>query len=245
VSTAPQLDLDAPRSPGRLLATTLALFGRHSGLFLSVTLLVVAPAVILVDGVWGRGLVDGPRSASGAATAASFLLSFVLPVLVTALHVVIVRQLGDGREPGLGDALRAAGPRFAAALGATVVYMALTFAGMCIVVVPGIIVLILGYFATQIAVIEQAGPWRAFERSAELVSGRWWRTAGTLLLGWLVLLLTFWPAYRSINAIHAGLPYITLLTIVRALDLSLSALYGTLMYFSLRARREQQALVPA
>ena len=53
------LDLDAPRDLRELAAMTLRLFGRHSGLFLSVTLLVVAPVVILLDGVWGRGLVEG------------------------------------------------------------------------------------------------------------------------------------------------------------------------------------------
>ena len=132
------LDLDAPRSVRQLLGTTLALFGSHSGLFLSVTLLVVTPAVIAVDGVWARGLVDGPGAASiPAAAVTSSLLSVFLPVLVTALHVVIVRQLGDGQLPGVGEALRSAAPRLLVALGATLVYVVLTVVGFFLLVVPG------------------------------------------------------------------------------------------------------------
>ena len=108
------------------------------------------------------------------------------------------------------------------------------------------IVVVLGYFTTQMAVLERVGPFRAFERSSELVQGRWWRTAGTLLLGWLVLFLVFWPVNLAVREIHAGVAYVVLLTLARAIDLSLSALFGTLLYFSLRARRGQpQALAGA
>jgi hypothetical protein len=230
------LELDAPRGPRELLLTTAALFGRHSGLFLSVTLLVVAPAVILVDGVWGRALVDGPDAASDAALAASTVMTLLLPVLVTALHVMIVRQLGDGHVPTLGAALRSAAPRFPAAVGATLLYMALFLMGCCVLFIPGIWVLVLGYFGAQAAVLERLGPFEAFMRSAELVRGRWWRTAGMLALGWLVLAVVFRPLDQAVAAIHPGVAYVSLLTLVRALDLSLSALFGTLLYFALRAR---------
>src|SRR5438309_9902446 len=113
-----RLDLTRPRRVGELLATTLRLFLRHSGLFLSLTLLVVAPVVVLVDGVWGRALRDGPHAhaPAGADSAFSLLTIFVIPPLVTALHAVVVRNLGAGAVPSVRGALRDAGPRLLPAI---------------------------------------------------------------------------------------------------------------------------------
>ena len=73
------LDLDAHRNLGELLGTAFGLFGRHAALFLSVTLLVVAPIVLLVDGVWARRLADGPDAdVPLGADVASFGLNLML-----------------------------------------------------------------------------------------------------------------------------------------------------------------------
>ena len=67
-------------------------------------------------------------------------------------------------------------------------------------------------------------------------------------------MIAFWPLRRAVAAVHPGvlyitLPgvlYITLLALVRALSLSLSALYGTLAYFSVQAHKAgRQAPVAA
>lgn len=242
------LDLDAPRGVGELLATTLRLFGRHSGLFLSMTLLVVAPVTILVNGVWERGLTSGRAldRVSLAAGLFAIVATFAMPVLVTALHVVAVRELGSGRVPVVGEALRSAGPRFPAALGAVLVYGIAVSVGFLLLVVPGVWLLVRGFCAAQVAVIEEEAPLRSLGRSAALVRGRWWSTAGTLLAGWLVWTVAFLPIDLAIRTLGPGVAYVVLLTVSTALRLSLSALFGTLLYFSLRAReRESRALVAA
>lgn len=244
----PPLDLDLPRGPVALLRTTLALFGRHSGLFLSMTLLVVAPVMIFVNGVWERGLTSGGNLATGslAALPAVMVVTFAIPVLVTALHAAVVRTMGEGRVPGVGEALRSAAPRFPAAIGAVLWYSIMSAVGMFLLVVPGIWTLVAGYFAAQIAVLERESPFDAVLRSIRFVRGRWWRTAGTLLVGWLALAVPFIPVDLAIRAIHPGVAYIVLLTVSSALKLSLSALFGTLLYFSLRAAaREPEPLVAA
>ncbi len=234
----PSLALDVPRDLRGLLVTTLKLFGRHSGLFLSVTLIVVAPVVILLDGVWAGGLVDAshrlPRSA-GAVLVRS-VADMVMPVLVTALHVAVVHALGDGRAPSVRRALRMAAPRFLAVVGAVLFYTFITILGLGLLIVPGVWILVGGYFGAQAAVMEREGPIEAVMRSFDLVRGRWWSTAGMLMVAWVALFVVFWPLNAAVGAIHPGVAYITLLTLVRALDLSLSALFGTLLYFSLRAR---------
>ncbi|MBS1868834.1 MAG: hypothetical protein JSS99_04150 [Actinobacteria bacterium] len=231
---APEIDLDAHRDAGDLIATTLVLFARHAALFLSVTLVIVAPVMVLVTGVWGGRLAGGSAAdmpvAAAAVTAA---LAFVMPVLVTALHVTIVRDLGAGRVPTVAEA-----PRFPLALAAVVVYTILVLGGAILLIVPGIWVFIAGYFATQTAVMERCGPLAAFRRSSHLVEGRWWRTAGTLLLGWVLLTIASYLPGRAIDAIPSGVLYIALYILLQVLTLSLTALFGTLLYFSLQARNE-------
>jgi hypothetical protein len=243
---APPLDLEAPRGLGELLATTLRLFGRHSGLFLSITLLVVAPVTVLVDGVWEHGLTTGRglQTLSIAATLAAMIATFSMPVLVTALHAAVVRTMGEGRVPGVGEALGSAAPRFPAAVGAVLWYSIMSLVGFLLLVVPGIWTLVAGYFAAQIAVLERESPFDSVLRSIRFVRGHWWPTAGTLLVGWLATTAGFTPAGLAIRGLRPGVAYIVLLTLSRALALSLSALFGTLLYFSLRAR-EVQPLVPA
>lgn len=242
---APRLDLDVQRGPGDLIRATLVLFARHAPLFVPMTLLVVAPVTIAVDGVWGGGLADGgDADVPAAALATTTILGFLIPVLVTALHVVAVRDLAEGRAPTVREALRSAAPRFPRAIAAVVVYSLLMVGGMILLVIPGVWVLVAGYFAPQAAVMEGEGPVGAFRRSSTLVRDRWWRTAGTLLLGWLLLMIVSFPAGLAIGSVDAGVLYIALYTLLQVLSLSLSALFGTLMYFSLRAQ-EERPLGPA
>jgi uncharacterized membrane protein len=239
VQEAPQLDLDVPRDAGDLIATTLALFARHAMLFLSVTLVIVAPVTILVTGVWAGALTDGPDADVATAPAVTnAVLASLMPVLVTALHVMVVRDLGEGRVPSIGQALRSAAPRFPHAIAAILVYTVLLVGGSILFVIPGIWVFVAGYFATEAAVMERRGPLSAFRRSTELVEDRWWRTAGTLVLGSVLLGIVFVPVGLAIDGVDSGVAYVLLYTLAQVLHMSLSALFGTLMYFSLRARKE-------
>src|SRR5919202_1773952 len=96
----PALDLARPRRLGELVEAAFSLFWRHRAVFLTVSLIVVAPAVILVDGVWGRALVNGvdAKEPSDAVAASRLLGTFVIPPLVTALHVRIVQGLAQARS---------------------------------------------------------------------------------------------------------------------------------------------------
>jgi hypothetical protein len=52
-------------------------------------------------------------------------------------------------------------------------------------------------------------------------------------------------ATTAAGLVHAGVPYVSLVVLIRAVHLSLSALFGTLLFFSLRARRRASAAEPA
>jgi hypothetical protein len=241
------LDLGVPRTAGDLLVTTLVLFARHFLLFVSLTSLIVAPVAILVAASWTGGVsYASDDGISVVALVGTVVYLGLMPVLVTALHVVVVRNIGDGRVPTIAEALRSAAPRFPHAIVALVVYTVLVVGGTALLVVPGIWVFVAGYFVAQVAVVERRGPLDAFRRSSELVDDRWWRTAGTLILGWAVLTAASFWVDRVFDAIDSGIAYVALYTLVQVLKLSLTALFGTLIYFSLRARKEHPFLaVPA
>jgi hypothetical protein len=247
--TQPQpLELDRPRGIGELLALAISLFLRHSGLFLSVTLLVVAPVVVLVDGAWGGALRDGSdaHAGTGAAVVSGLLTSFAIPAFVTGLHAVIVRELGAGRVLGVAAALRAVAPRLPAALGAVALYTAGVAIGGVLLLLPGVWLSVRWYFGAQAAVLDGRSPAEALDASAQLTKDRWWRTAWALVAAGFLFGGIGALAREAAGAVHDGVAYVTLVTVIQAIALSLSALFGTLLFFALRAERvAEDPLVPA
>jgi hypothetical protein len=233
-----RLELDRPRTLGELIALTFELFGRHLATFLSLTLLVVAPVVIFVDGVWGGFLADGGAAdPSLAARLTSVALgTVVIPPLVTALQVVVVQALARGEEPTVGGALRTAGPRLPAALGAVLLYTLGVAAGLVALVVPGVWLGTRWYFAAQATVVDGLGPVGALRRSAEVVDTRWWRTFGVVLAFTLLITVIGAAAGAVVGSIDDGVIYTSAEVLLEAVLLSLTAIFGTLLFFDSRSR---------
>lgn len=233
------IELSTPRHAGELIALTVELFLRHAGLFLAITLLVVAPTTIGIVGIWAGALTDGGdyELTTTAGNVLLALTSLVLPALITALHCVVVRDLGEGRVPSVAEALRAAAPRIAAAVGVVLLYSVIVFMGLFALVVPGVLLAVAWYFGAQAAVLERREPWEAIQRSWALVKGRWWSTFGALLLSGLAFTLPGTLMSMLLTTIGNGLLYVVALTLAQAVMLSLTALFGTLLYFSHRATR--------
>lgn len=231
------LDLARRRDIGDLLGDTFSLFGRHALLFWSVTLIVVAPGTIVVDGFWGEGFAEGADAVPGPAPAiASGLLNtFVVPSLVTAIHVGILLSLARGEVPGIGRALVMTLDRAGAVIATTILYTLALVVGFLLLIVPGVWISVKLYFGAQAAVVDRASPVAALRRSAELTQGRWWSTFGRLLLAALLfgmlIVITMVPA----ALLPGGVTWVLVLTLATSLFLSLSALFGTLLLFDLRA----------
>jgi hypothetical protein len=233
-----RLDLDEPRTLGELIGLTFELFGRHLATFLSLTLLVVAPVVILVDGVWGGYLADGgDADPSLAANVTSIGLgTVVITPLVTALQVVVVQALARGEEPTVGAALRIAAPRLPAALGAVLLYTLGVTLGIVALVVPGIWLGTRWYFAAQATVVDGLGPVDGLRRSAEIVETRWWRTFGVVLAFTLLVAVMGAVAGAVVGSIDDGVIYMSAQVLLQAGLLSLTAIFGTLLFFDSRSR---------
>jgi hypothetical protein len=233
-----ELDLDRHRTLGEHVGQAFELFGRHLATFLALTLLVVAPIAIVVDGGWGGALADGgDADPSAAAAAVSLALDLlVIPPLVTALHVAVVQALARGQEPTVSAALRAAAPRLVAAVGAVALYTVAVAVGLVLVVVPGVWLGVRWYFGAQAAVVDGLGPADALRRSAQVVETRWWRTFGVLLAFSIVTGVVGVGVNAILREIDNGAIYTSGYVLLRAVLVSLTAIFGTLLFFDSRAR---------
>lgn len=237
VDAPTELDLGAPRGVWALLGLTLSLLVRHSLPFLSATLLVVAPPIVLVDGLWGGVLAHGADADPGTlAEVASWTAAMVVtPALVTALHCSLVREIGAGRRPRLRAALEEVAPRALPVLAVVALYTGVAVAGLAALVLPGVWLGVLLYFGAQAVVLDGLGPVAALRRSAALVRGRWWETFGRLVLGNVVCTL---PAalVGQLPLSPAGpLASVAVNVGIQTVTTSFMALFGTLLFFSLRS----------
>lgn len=235
-----RLDLEHPRGAGELLSTTFAFFSAHASALFTMTLVIVAPAVIVIDGIWGRALADGadaklPAAATITSVAVGALLQTPLIVAVNAASVLAAAR---GEEPHVGGAFRAAAPRFVPAIAAVVLAALAILAGFVLLVIPGIYLAVRLYLAAQAAVVDGRGPMDALRRSGELVRGEWWPTFGCLLLAGLVFGLIAVVGQAVGAALGNGALFVSAVVIGQAVAASLAAIFGTLLFFDLRARKE-------
>ncbi|CAA9530248.1 MAG: hypothetical protein AVDCRST_MAG30-3710 [uncultured Solirubrobacteraceae bacterium] len=246
------IDLGRPRDLGDLLGLSLGLWFRHLPLFFALAFVVVAPVVLLVDGVWAgtlddveAGTLDDVEAADApvAAGLVSTLLQLtVVPALVTAMHVIAVQDIARGESPSFGRALRSA---FAVLVpvGLVVVLYALAVGlGFLALIVPGLWLSVRWYFGAQAAVVDDSRGVGALRRSGELVDGTWWRVAGILfvlgLLGMIVsgvLAALVGVVVGVVGDADAGIAVGNVL--LQTLAVSWTAVAGTLLYFDLRARK--------
>lgn len=237
------IDLGRHRELAELLGDTWRLFTGHLAVILSVTLLLVTPVALIVDGVWGRGLADGIDADTPveATFTSAFLQGLVVGPLATALLVVIVLGVSRREEPTFGGALRSGSERFLPALG-TVLLGALGVAlGLIALVVPGIWLAVRWYVGAQAAVVDGLAPVAALRRSAELVKGRWWRTFGYLIVANVLFGLIVGIVGAAVGALASeasGALYMATAVVAQAVALGLTAIFATLLFFDLRARQD-------
>ena len=235
---APEVDLRRKRDLGDLLGTAFALFGRHSTVFFTMTLIVVAPAVLLIDGLWGRQLAEGADAdpETGSMVVSLLLTGLLIPAFVTALHVRVVLGLAEGSEPTVGGAFSGIADRVGPALGAILAYSAVVLIGFVAFIVPGIYLSIRCFFAAQSAVVEGTSPVASLQRSAELVKGSWWRVFGLLLVAGLLAGVVAAVIEAIAGTVGDGVVYVVVRIVIESLTLSFIALFGTLLFFDLRNR---------
>jgi hypothetical protein len=238
----PPLDLGRPRELGELVVLALRLYTSNFSLFFTPALILVAPYVLLVDGVWGRQLADGadadgPRGAMVVSVALSLLIA---QPLITAMHARIVEAMGQGRVPSMGEAARAGLAVFLPAAGVVLLFSIGVAIGFIALVAPGVYLAVRWYFGPQAVVVDGLRGPAALQRSGEIVQGQWWSTFGRLFVLSLVGLLVGVVVGGILGAIGqaADSPalFVAGQVLSQAAATSFAALAGTLLFFDRRAR---------
>ncbi len=238
------LDLRRRRDVGTILLDALRLLREHAPVFLVATAVVVAPVRILVDGVLGGQLADGPDATPplGGQLLSLLLGAWVVPALVTALHVRAVQGLGEGVDPTVRGVLRQAAHLLPRVLPVIVLSTLVVALGLVLLVVPGVYLSVRYYLAAQAAVVDGARGADALEVSGRLTDGSWWRVFRVLLLLGLVAGVIGYVIGAGLGGLVAsltdsGVLFVLLSILGQTIAMSISALGGTLLFFDLRGQQ--------
>jgi len=238
------IDLGERRDLGQIMGATFRLYGAYFWVFAIIAFAVVIPVDVLIYGVAGERLWNSPDWGDslplGAAVAGWLAPWLVTTPLITAGHVLAVMDIGAGREPSAGRALKAAAARLTPVAGAVTLAAIGSGLGLILLIVPGVYLWARWYLSAQAVVAENLGPVEGLGRSTELVKGQWWRIFGAAFV--ISLLAAMFAAALAVPLEVAGYlldtgPLVLLgQTIADGMSLSFAALAGTLLYFAAKIR---------
>jgi hypothetical protein len=228
-------------SVGELIARSIDLYRRNTGMVLAMTL----PVILVVTVLTALGLgelgaryhaVDSTRNLYIETAVAQLVTA---PLISSVLARWVASKLAGDRVPSATELLAASLEAFPAVLFVIVLFWLGVFAGLSLLIVPGIFVAVSWYFVVQAVVLDGDRGLASVSRSAGLVRGRWWRSAATGIAFWLVaylvqtaVLVVFSSIARSVDADAV----MTVGTIVAyAITLPFLAIGATLYYLQLRA----------
>jgi hypothetical protein len=240
-----QLQLRRVRDVGALFRDAFIVFRRHAWLFILLSAAVVVPAELVVEGI-GLGMLtsgyDATPSIAEAAipTVVEFL---VVTPIIAAICIHALHQIAEGERPSAG-AVFVAGFEAFTPLFAAVALAAVGIAlGFVVLIVPGVYLAVRWYFVPQAVVIEGARGTGALAHSGRLVNGVWWRTFGLILLANIAIAVPGFILLTPFTAIADSTDRALWSLVGSAVTTSVTtpfvALFSTLMYYDLRARKGQ------
>jgi len=236
------IELERPRDAGALLRDSLVVYIRHFWTFLALGALVVVPSELIVSGVGMEQLSSGYDSSPSFAEAAipAVVSYLVVAPLITAICVYALQSVAAGGSPGAREAVVRGFESFSPIFFA-VLLAALGILVGAILIVPGVYLFVRWYFVPQAVVLEGAHGTSALRASGRLVEGAWWRTFGLIVLVNVVVLVIVALLITPFNAAadNADRALWALIGEIAASSLvqPFGALYSTLLYFDLKARR--------
>jgi hypothetical protein len=238
-----ELQLRRQRDVGALFRDSLTVFGRHALLFILLSAAVVVPAELIVEGIGMEMLTSSYDSSPPVAEAVipTIVEFLVVTPIIAAICIYALHQIAEGGRPSAGQVLVAGFEAFTPLFLAVALAAAGIALGFLALILPGVYLAVRWYFVPQAVVIEGARGPRALSRSGMLVTGFWWRTFGLVLLAnvaiaipSLVLLTPFTAVAESTDRAAWALVGSAITTSVTT---PFVALYSTLLYYDLLARR--------
>ena len=243
-----RLELARPRDISALFADSLSVYFRNAPTFLALSAAVVVPVHLVVDGFGMEELTSGYDSSPTAVeTVIPTLVSFlVVAPLITAICIHALNDLASGERPRARAGILAGLESFAPIFFA-VVLMGIGIAiGLVLLVLPGIYLAVRWYFVPQTVVIEAARGTGALDRSGELVRGSWWRTFGLIVMANLAAILPALLLVAPFDALadssNRAVWSLVGTMATETITAPFVALFSTLLYYDLRARRREALL---
>ena len=238
-----QLQLRQQRDVGALFRDAFAVFGRHALLFILVSAAVVVPAELIVEGV-GMEMLTSSYDSSPSVTEAvipTIVEFLVVTPIIAAICIHALHQIAEGERPSAGRVLVAGFEAFTPLFAAVVLAAAGIALGFLALIVPGVYFAVRWYFVPQTVVIEGARGSRALSRSGLLVTGFWWRTFGLVLLANVAIAIPSFILLAPFTAVAESADRAVWALVGSAVATSVTtpfvALYSTLLYYDLLARR--------
>lgn len=228
---------------GALFRDSLRVFGSHAWLFILLSAAVVVPVELIVEGVGLEMLTSSydespPLVESAVPTVVGFL---VVTPIITAICIYALHSIAEGQRPSAGQVFVAGFEAFTPLFGAVVLAAIGIAVGFLALFVPGVYLAVRWYFVPQAVVIEGARGPAALSRSTQIVQGFWWRTFGLVVLANLAVAIPGFLLLAPFSAVASSTDEAVWALVGTILATSVTtpfvALYSTLLYYDLLARR--------
>jgi hypothetical protein len=255
-----------PRRVGEILDAGINLYLRNARTLMGLAATVVIPmqvlsAVVLLSTVPSGSDVPTGFAAFNASTqttsdaaavlganAVLIVVSLIVSILTTAACVKGVSDAYLDHKPQFAASLLFAVRRFPALLGMNILLFLGLVAGLIALVIPGIWLYGVWSVAAPALLIEGLGPARSLGRSRRLVKGRWWPTAGVLIVASIMVAVVsgafeaLLVAVASLGSQPSLLAAVLVVTASGAVATIVTqpfhAAVTTILYYDLRVRRE-------
>ena len=237
------LELREQRDVGALFRDALGVFGRHFWLFVTLSAAVVIPAELIVEGI-GLEMLTSSYDATPSvpeAVVPTIVEFLVVTPIITAICIYALHQIAGGERPRAGEVLTAGFEAFTPLFAAVALAAAGIALGFVALILPGVYLYVRWYFVPQAVVIEGVRGTRALSRSSLVVTGFWWRTFGLVLLANVAIAVPGFVLLTPFTAIADSTDRAIWALVGSAVTTSITApfvaLYSTLLYYDLLARR--------
>lgn len=173
----------------------------------------------------GAGDLAGLTERFGAELMAVALAFYLLGCAV----LLLVGSLGRGVELGIGELLGAVLRRLPHLLLASVLFALAAWAGLMLLVVPGVFVMVALSFFSQAVLFDGHDGVRALGASFRLTRGLWWRTFALYLLVLIANVIALMLVGLALGVVQGGLRLVGAEGAGSAVELVASSVLGALI----------------
>src|SRR6476661_3501256 len=233
-----------PRSATEIVDAAFQILRSHYGQLVVCSAIAYVPMLLLrlfVIGDATRFLGGDPtRMSAGMLTTWIWTMvgSLVTYSLMSAVLVVLTSQAYLGDTVDVGMAVRRVVPRIVPVLVASFLRSLLVIVGIILLIVPMFWVAARYFAVIPAIVLEDAGTFASFSRSAELSRGRKWHILGTLVLVTIIYYLLM-MGVSMLGALPGNFVVETLVSSVGTILIyPVVAIAEALLYYDTRIRSE-------